>query len=562
MVDPAAVQVPGRRKRGVAALVLILLVTALTGAGVAAARTGLASRAAAQLPWASTPAPCDETDVRVVAAPDALTVVNQIVAPIEGRVLPDGTCLRVDVQGEAPARTVGRDGAGSDGAPQLWVPDSSLWARQVQSWALRPVGSLGTSPVVVAGIKPTLRRLGWFARTPTWPEALNPDRRIAAPSMTDEAASLLALLALGRSLGPGPQTEQAVVGVVLAASRAQAPDLPAAAALARSPKTDAPIVLTSRRGVAQLNQDPQARHLIAVQPAGLPAMLDYPVLRVGRSGEDPVVTAGTDLVVAALRAPEAARIATAAGFGPPSAAVTPTTPQGVAAAAKAAAQVDAFVQQVRVQAIPTRMLILMDASRSMAQPVQPGLSRSRLASQAAKGAGRLLPDNSAIGLWAFAGNQTKRRPYWEVARIDELGAPDGGKPHRAVINDALKEMPFNLSAGGTALYDTTLAAVRTVRESYDPNATNAVVIFTDGANDYPDGISLSDFQQAVRADAKEHPKQPIVLVAIGIGPEADSKALAAMTAPVGGRSYRADTPEALRTVLFDSIAHRVPRARS
>jgi hypothetical protein len=60
----------------------------------------------------------------------------------------------------------------------------------------------------------------------------------------------------------------------------------------------------------------------------------------------------------------------------------------------------------------------------------------------------------------------------------------------------------------------------------------------------------------VAADAKAHPQAPIVLVCIGMGPAADMKALHAMVAPVGGRAYRADTPQALRTVLFDSIAHR------
>jgi hypothetical protein len=49
---------------------------------------------------------------------------------------------------------------------------------------------------------------------------------------------------------------------------------------------------------------------------------------------------------------------------------------------------------------------------------------------------------------------------------------------------------------------------------------------------------------------------------MGMGPAADMDALHAMVAPVGGRAYRAHTPQALRTVLFDSIAHRTPHAGS
>ncbi len=561
MVDSTPAAATARRLRA-APVVAVLLVVALAGGAVAAVRSGLVERTAGWLPWASAPLPCAETDVAVVAAPEAVTVVDQILAPLDGRRLPDGSCLRVDVQSEAPSRSVSSDGTGTASTPQVWVPDSSLWLSEMERWAVRPVGSLGTSPVVLAGRPATIKRLGWRSRTPTWTEALTPDRRLAAPAMTEEAASLLGLLALARTVGGGPKAEQAVAALVLAAARTPAADLGAAAALARSTRTDAPVLLTSKRAVVQLNLDPTTEDLSTVQPAGLPAVLDYPVLRVDQTGEDPVVGAGGDMVMAALTSPEAARAARGAGFGPPSRMVVPTTKEGLAAAEKAAAQVGGFVSQVRLQALPSRMLILMDTSRSMVKRVRPGLSRARLAVQAAIGAGRLLPDDSAIGLWRFAGRQRGGRPYQEVARVDDLGALDQATSHRDVVNGALARLPRQLTAGGTALYDSTLAAVKSVRASYDPNATNAVVVFTDGANDYDAGIRLREFQAKVRADAQAHPREPIVLVMIGIGPQADLRALKAMTAPMGGRTYRADTPEALRTVLFDAIAHRVPKRPS
>jgi Mg-chelatase subunit ChlD len=284
------------------------------------------------------------------------------------------------------------------------------------------------------------------------------------------------------------------------------------------------------------------------------------VLRVGRSDEDPVVSAGADLVAAALTSPDATRLTRPAGFDAPSRTVAPTTVAGRAAAAAAAEQVNAFVRRVRQQAVPSRLLLLMDVSGSMGLRVRPGLSRGRLASTAALSAGRLLPDDSTIGLWKFAGAQPGGLAYAEVAPIDELGAIQGGQTHRDVVNRALAALPQQLSSGGTALYDATLAGVRAVRESYDPAATNAVVVFTDGANEYPDGITLRQFQQAVRADARANPGRPIVLVLIGIGPSADMPALRAMAAPVGGRAYRAQSPAALRVVLFDAIANRARTA--
>src|SRR4051812_21664067 len=473
MIGPTTASATARRRSAVP-VVVVLLVVALAGAAVAAVRCNLVERTAAWMPWASAPAPCAEADVVVVAAPEAATVVDQILGPLEGRHLPDGSCLRVDVRSEAPSRSVSGDGtAGS--TPQVWVPDSSLWVGEMDRWTGRAVGSLGTSPVVLAGRPATMRRLGWRSHTPTWTEALTPDRRLAAPAMTDDAASLLGLLALAHTVGPGLKAEQAVAALVLAAARTPAADLGAAGALARSDKPDAPVLLTSRRAVVQLNLDPLTKDLSTVRPAGAPAVLDYPVLRVAQTGEDPVVTAGGDMVAAALTTAEAARAAKAAGFDPPAARVAPTTKEGRAAAAKAVAQVTGFVSLVRLQALPSRMLILMDTSRSMAAKVGPGLSRARLAVQAAEAAGRLLPDDSAIGLWRFAGRLRGGRPYQEMARVDDLGALDQAASHRDVVNVALDPPPRQLTPRGTPLYHPTPPAVRAVPAPHHPNTTHPLL---------------------------------------------------------------------------------------
>src|SRR4051812_23961247 len=314
MVDHAA---SAPRRRRLMPVLVVLLVVALAGGAVVAARSGLASRARSYLPWSSTPAPCPVTEVIVAAAPDAAATVNEIVSPLEGRSLPDASCLSVEVRAEPPARSVDADNVVTGTAPQVWVPDSSLWLGQAQGWTMRPVGSLGTSPVVLAGSKSTLGRLGWRTRIPTWVQALSPDRHLVAPAMTDDAPSLLGLLALARSIGPGSRAQQAVVALVLAGLRTPAADLAAAGVLARSGKPDAPVLLASGQAVAQLNLAPPPRAGPTTHPWGAPAVLDYPVVRVGRPSDDPVVGAGADLVGAALTSAGGARTAQADGFGPP-----------------------------------------------------------------------------------------------------------------------------------------------------------------------------------------------------------------------------------------------------
>src|SRR5690242_14495941 len=92
------------RRRWVAPVAVVLRVVGLTGAGVVAARSDLTARARSYLRWSSTPARCPVTEVAVAIAPDAASTVEQIVGPLEGHVLPDGSCLAVEVRAEPPAR--------------------------------------------------------------------------------------------------------------------------------------------------------------------------------------------------------------------------------------------------------------------------------------------------------------------------------------------------------------------------------------------------------------------------------------------------------------------------
>jgi von Willebrand factor type A domain len=541
--------------------VAALLILLLSGVGAVATRSGLLAQAADHLPWSSPRRPCASTDVGVVVAPEIAPVVLQTLNPISGRPLPDGTCLRVDVQTQDPAKTVtNAAGTATADLPQVWIPDSSLWLGLASAWPARPVGSLATSPVVLATSRTSLGRLGWAGRAVTWPEGLANTHTVVAPSVTDDASTLLALLAMAQTLGPGVTTQQRIAASVLAASAQPARDLASAIDLARAGGSSAPVMVTSEHRVGDANKD-RPGGLVVVHPVAPRAQLDFPIARVGRPSDDPIVSAGAGLVVQALTTPAARQAAASAGFGPPSPAVAPQTAAAQAAQRATAAKVAAFVTELRTLALPSRLLTVVDVSLSMGQPVQPGFSRIRLAANAALGVRSLFPDGSAIGLWAFAGRQGDGKTYRELAKVDLLASPDhlvpgDGLTHRDVVERGLATLPRLLSPGGTALYDTTLAALREARDQYDPQANNAVVVFTDGANDYDRGITLRQFQEAARKDVQAHPDRGVLLIAIGIGPQADMAALKAMCAAAGGRAYRADNVQSLRQVLFDAIAHR------
>jgi hypothetical protein len=98
--------------------------------------------------------------------------------------------------------------------------------------------------------------------------------------------------------------------------------------------------------------------------------------------------------------------------------------------------------------------------------------------------------------------------------------------------------------------------MKSATQEYDPGAVNSVVLFTDGRNVDEGGITLAQLlpQLTTLAD----PKQPVRLIVIGIGPEADLTVLRQLVAPSKGAAYRAMTPDELETILLDALARRLP----
>ena len=92
-----------------------------------------------------------------------------------------------------------------------------------------------------------------------------------------------------------------------------------------------------------------------------------------------------------------------------------------------------------------------------------------------------------------------------LSNVDSISAAGKDVTHRDVVNVALVSLPRRLSSGGTGLYETALDALKSARKSFDPQANNAVVLFTDGSNDYTPGISLRRFERLAKADAAATP---------------------------------------------------------
>ena len=80
------------------------------------------------------------------------------------------------------------------------------------------------------------------------------------------------------------------------------------------------------------------------------------------------------------------------------------------------------------------------------------------------------------------------------------------------------------------------------------------MVLTDGLNDDPSSITLD--RLIGQLTALRDPKRPIVLITVGIGPDADQPVLKRITDSVAGQSYSAVQPEQIIPVFVDALLAR------
>lgn len=521
-----------------------------------AAGTVVALLAAGLVWWlAGTDSTCSTRHtVRVTVAPElgALTT-HLLAAPLP---LNDDSCAVADVSAQQPLQTVTGLGALDRGTvPQIWVPDSSMWAARAGTTKLQPAGSVASSPVVLATSQSVLEALGWTHQAPAWGAALTA-HSVAMPDLGSSATGLAALAAVRASLGGGAAADDAVVSAVLAAGRAKQPD--DALAAATKDAADAPLVPTTEQEVFMTNGGIPHPTLTAVYPSDGSPVLDYPVLEVGTpSAADRAAVAAVarELTSSAARSAAAkAGFRTGKGIAPPGAG--PDT--GIQAAAPKLMTLDpkdvaGLVARLSSLAAPSRLLAVFDVSTSMNAPVGSG-TRATLARDAAASALTLLPDNSAIGLWVFARQLDGDKDWKQLLPIRTLDAKVGALTQREAIRQELSLIPNLLSPGGTGLYDTTLAAVRAARADYDPTSVSSVVLITDGKDEDTGSIGLPNLAITLAKEADK--TRPVKVIAIGLGPDADMGALQTIAKATGGAAYSAVNPTDLQSVLFDALRQR------
>ncbi len=497
----------------------------------------------------------DPQAVRVTVARELVPVTQEL---LSGDALADD-CVTADVTGEDPLQTAAALTAGAEDVPHVWVPDSSIWPSQVEGGSLEAVGSMATSPVVLATSRASAADLGFGDSAPGWLDvvigALTAGRSVPAADLTGQARQIAISLAVELT-GNGVEVSDEELQASLALSEAGA---------TLEQVRDAAVAGDADAGLfAATEQDVIATHLagdseaVALYPEGGSPSLDYPVVRAGDPGER---RDAVDAVVAALTSDAAAEAVRAAGFrdaeGNAPTGAGPDTgsqeeaPERLLMEPEAA---EAAIEQANRVLAPSRLLTVIDTSRSMEAPAGTG-NRITLAVDAARTALALLPDEFSVGLWTFAYQVAGGNDHAESVPIRALDADVNGVSQREALAAALGTLPASLTPGGTGLYDTALAAVRAARNQYQEGAVSSVVLLTDGTNDDDaGGISLQGLVDTLRSEAD--PDRPVQLIGVAFGPDTDLEALRQICEATGGQAYDAQDPGDLQDVLFDAIRNR------
>jgi Ca-activated chloride channel homolog len=486
---------------------------------------------------ARTVSSCTIRPVTIAAATDIAAPLREALAAAgDGGALP--RCAQVSVVDQEPVNMVAALAGGVPGTPRAWVPDSTVWLARLPAAARAPlrVGSLASTPLVVATTEkaqdPTPRPLAAVLGAATPPQIVDP-RQGAAGTLVELAVTAALTGPDGR---PSPQLAGAVVALTASIMPSAADGLRAIAA--RPPGGDAAVIVPAQ-SVTRLASDAPGRRLGTIPIQGAPS-LDFPLISL--DGPDPDL----DTIATALRAVPARASFDRAGFAAPAGTVA------VPAAADVAKILDLWDALRRNSAI----LAVLDVSGSMASR-EGGRTRIQLATDAARTALGLFTPSSDVGLWTFSARPAPAQDWDVLSPVRPLGEPVPGWPSRRAALAAAASSIKAVPDGGTALYATTLAAVRSMQANYRLGKENSVAVLTDGRNEADDGIDLPQLLATLRAEAD--PSRPVAVITIGIGPDADLDALRQISDATQGRAYDARDPQDIKRVFLDALLLRLCR---
>jgi Mg-chelatase subunit ChlD len=506
---------------------------------------------------------CDEQTVEVTAAPSVAPALKEAASAWTVPSDLGDICASVHVTVRPSVKAADElAGSGVD-PPDLWIPDSSQWLRQLRrdtSGEDTPIHSawvspsIASSPIVLAASPDDAASLVKTAAG-GWSGVLSGDAGLAVMDPTTRTEGLLTLAAAQETMGgeSGSPTQELVGRFVDLSSRTLSSETEAVAqAKAKSLSFPA-----SEQSVIRANAGPGPDRIQSVYPRGEGMSLDFPVVRFVPPTQEPAHFQAVQAFVSSLYGPVSQRKLRATGLRTADGGAFPTTVgfDGIAPTAVIHSPTQVGDQEVidaqRVWAAAqrrNRTLVVVDVSGSMAEN---GGEKIRFAAAAAKDAVDYLPDDAHLGLWAFSKNLNGSSPWRALSSLGTLGSADDPQAHRQALRAATDQLPsLTDPPRDTALYQATWDAYETVSDGYDPKSLDSVVVVTDGS-DTASGLTREELLGRL-GDAKDSAR-PVPIFTVAIGPDADRTTLQQISGATGGSSYTVDTPSDIRDIFIDAV---------
>jgi hypothetical protein len=509
--------------------------------------------------------------LRIAAATEIAPAVSATATAWGSR---EGTCVAVTVIPADPtgmaAAIGGRHGVNLEGLgsgkldPDVdaWIPDSSMWLLRIASEApgFQPsaLGSIAESPLVLAAPESAAKTLGWPTRTPAMKDLVKriaTDRSLRAGIIdpSRDATGLGGLLALAGAAGTDATLKVGVMRALAANSSSIRTDLEQkfGTSVGLAPMSEADVITYNGGG-------PESP-LAALYPNPASVVLDYPFAVM--PGVDPQkVGAAVELRGALARKPFVDELAKAGVRGPNGETGTGfTTPRGAPTSVPPPATPDPKAVTGAITQLlgswtaitqPGRMLAVFDVSESMKAtvPTAGGLTRAQLTQGVARQGLALLDDRWSVGNWTFSTNMVGKRPW-----VENLPISPCATERPAMLTAIDKIVPKE--GGDTGLFDTALAAYQRVQQGWQPGVSNSVVIYTDGKNDNPGGLTID--QTVATMTRIRDPKRPVRMIIIGMGTAIDRTELEAIAKAAGsGGVFIATDPAKIGEIFLEAIASR------
>lgn len=554
------------------------------------------------------------TQVQVSASSEKAGLLGELAGEYNdsGREV-DGNCVTVSVTskasgGAAQALSDGWDENVDGPLPTVWTPASSSWAVLVQqNLAARdqpdiiPAGreSIAQTPLVIAMPRPMAEALGWpdkqigwkdlaaLAKSPKgWAEKSHPEwgkfklgktnPYYSTSGLNATIASYYAATGLSSDLTAkdlrNPQTQQFVKNLEssvvhygdttltflsnMANEAARGQGLTYVSAVTVEEKS----VLDYNRGnptgnPATLGQEPPpAVPLAAVYPSDGTLISDNPWLVLDAPWVSAPQQAAAADFLTWVREPDQQRRFTDAGFrtfeGVPGDVIRPEDgmlPAGAKVVLSPPSPAVLAALQNSWDSLRKRahVLMVMDVSGSMGEPVpSAGSNKLRLAQDAAIGALDGFAPDDEVGLWVFStGLGADGEPFRELVPIG---------PAKQTVPVMKKDISQLLADGGTGLYATLREAQRESLKSLAPDRINAIVLLSDGRNEYPPDTDLDGLLDELSAESVD---TSVRVFTIGYGEAADTAALERIAEASRGQHYEATDPASIDKVLTSVLSN-------